>query len=72
MEVIELSGYITEEKIEIAKRHLVPKNWIIPDLKITSHPSNSPNRHWRKSLNPIHGKVESVNWKNRLIKCSGN
>jgi ATP-dependent Lon protease len=25
MEVIELSGYITEEKIEIAKRHLVPK-----------------------------------------------
>ncbi len=25
MEVIELSGYITEEKIEIAKRHLVPR-----------------------------------------------
>ena len=25
MEVIELSGYITEEKIEIAKRHFVPK-----------------------------------------------
>jgi ATP-dependent Lon protease len=25
MEVIELSGYITEEKIEIAKRHLIPK-----------------------------------------------
>ena len=25
MEMIEMSGYITEEKIEIAKRHLVPK-----------------------------------------------
>ena len=25
MEVIELSGYITEEKIEIAKRHLIPR-----------------------------------------------
>ena len=25
MELIEVSGYITEEKVEIAKRHLVPK-----------------------------------------------
>lgn len=25
MEIIEVSGYITEEKVEIAKRHLVPK-----------------------------------------------
>lgn len=25
MEIIEVSGYITEEKIEIAKRHLIPK-----------------------------------------------
>ncbi len=25
MEVIELSGYITEEKVEIAKRHLIPR-----------------------------------------------
>ena len=25
MELIEVSGYITEEKIEIAKRHLVPR-----------------------------------------------
>ena len=27
MEVIELSGYIVEEKIEIAKRHLIPKQF---------------------------------------------
>lgn len=26
MEIIEVSGYITEEKIEIAKRHLIPRN----------------------------------------------
>ena len=25
MELIEASGYITEEKIEIAKRHLIPR-----------------------------------------------
>ena len=25
MELIEVSGYITEEKIEIARRHLIPK-----------------------------------------------
>ena len=25
MELIEVSGYITEEKVEIARRHLVPK-----------------------------------------------
>lgn len=25
MELIEVSGYITEEKVEIAKRHLIPK-----------------------------------------------
>ena len=25
MEIIEVSGYITEEKYEIAKRHLIPK-----------------------------------------------
>ena len=42
MEVIEVSGYITEEKIEIAKRHLVPRelantglDTIVPKIKFT-------------------------------------
>ena len=33
MELIEVSGYITEEKIEIAKRHLVPKEMEANGLK---------------------------------------
>ena len=38
MEIIEVSGYITEEKYEIAKRHLVPKekdNTGLKDQKLT-------------------------------------
>ena len=35
MEIIEVSGYITEEKIEIAKRHLVPKELENNGLKNT-------------------------------------
>ena len=27
MELIEVGGYITEEKVEIAKRHLIPRRW---------------------------------------------
>ena len=33
MEIIEVSGYITEEKIEIAKRHLIPKEMEANGLK---------------------------------------
>ena len=35
MELIEVSGYITEEKIEIAKRHLIPKEMENVGLKKT-------------------------------------
>ena len=34
MEIIEVSGYITEEKIEIAKRHLIPKELDNSGLKV--------------------------------------
>ena len=33
MEIIEVSGYITEEKIEIAKRHLIPRQMEATGLK---------------------------------------
>ena len=33
MELIEVSGYITEEKIEIARRHLIPKEMEATGLK---------------------------------------
>ena len=44
MELIELSGYITEEKIEIGKRHLVPKKKIengLDDIKNLKLPKKS-------------------------------
>ncbi len=43
MEIIEVSGYITEEKIEIAKRHLVPK-----ELKNNGLDTNSPKIKFNK------------------------
>ena len=41
MEVIEVSGYITEEKIEIAKRHLIPRELENTGLK-TKHTTVYP------------------------------
>ena len=36
MEIIEVSGYITEEKIEIAKRHLIPREMENTGLDLVS------------------------------------
>lgn len=44
MELIELSGYITEEKVEIGKRHLVPKKKVengLDDIKSLKLPKKS-------------------------------
>lgn len=43
MEIIEVSGYITEEKIEIAKRHLVPR-----ELENTGLDKNDPKLKFTK------------------------
>ena len=37
MEIIEVSGYITEEKIEIAKRHLIPRELENTGLKVLTN-----------------------------------
>ena len=42
MEVIELSGYITEEKIEIARRHLIPRELENTGLKTLKDKPNFP------------------------------
>lgn len=44
MEIIEVSGYITEEKIEIAKRHLFPK-----ELSNTGLNTSNPNLKFTKA-----------------------
>ena len=44
MELIEVSGYITEEKIEIAKRHLIPK-----ELENTGLTAIEPNIKFNKN-----------------------
>lgn len=47
MELIEVSGYITEEKVEIAKRHLIPKEKENTGLTDEKN-SRSANRPLRK------------------------
>lgn len=44
MEIIEVSGYITEEKIEIARRHLIPR-----ELENTGLDKNDPKIRFNKS-----------------------
>lgn len=71
MELIEVSGYLTEEKIEIAKRHLIPKqiaNVGLTDYKITftkqaiekiieSYTRESGVRELEKQINKILRKI---------------
>ncbi len=38
MEIIDISGYLLEEKVEIAKRHLLPR--------IRQRPTDCPTRSW--------------------------
>ena len=44
MEIIDVSGYITEEKIEIAKRHLIPRELDNTGLNINSSMKPSFNK----------------------------
>ena len=44
MEIIEVSGYVTEEKVEIAKRHLLPR-----ELKNTGLESHEPKIKFNKA-----------------------
>ena len=52
MEVIDMHGYTVEEKIEIARRHLLPKQLTTHGLEVANphpHPNPNPNPH----SNPI-------------------
>ena len=64
MELIEVSGYITEEKIEIAKRHLIPKEMEANGLKKGSlnitRISTAETRSTRNCLAPSPTPVTSI------------
>lgn len=60
MEIIYVSGYSTEEKVEIAKRHLVPKQRKEHGLKLRDITLNDA--VLEKLLNTILVKVVYVNW----------
>ena len=62
MELIEVSGYITEEKVEIARKHLLPKRRISRFRKIL----------WKRLSNHIPVKAASVNWKRKSARFSAN
>lgn len=84
MELIEVSGYITEEKIEIAKRHLVPKekenNGLAdhPEIKITkpaleylieNYTRESGVRGLEKQINKIFRKMALEYARNDHFSC---
>ena len=51
MEIIEVSGYITEEKIEIAKRHLIPRELDNTGLKGGVRRQESGEKNMKPSFN---------------------
>lgn len=84
MELIEVSGYITEEKIEIAKRHLVPKekehNGLAdhPEIKISkpalehlieNYTRESGVRGLEKQINKIFRKMALEYARNGAFSC---
>lgn len=51
MEIINVTGYTIEEKVEIAKRHLLPKQ--LKEHGLSSKDLRLVNRNWKKSLKAI-------------------
>ena len=85
MELIEVSGYITEEKIEIAKRHLVPKekenNGLAkhPEIKISrpaleyiieNYTRESGVRGLEKQINKVFRKMALEYARNSVFSCT--
>ena len=67
MELIEVSGYITEEKVEIARRHLVPKELEANGTEERTI-SSFPRIHWKRLSSLIPAKAVCVNWKRRSAR----
>ena len=85
MELIEVSGYITEEKVEIAKRHLVPKekenNGLAdrPEIKISkpaleyiieNYTRESGVRGLEKQINKVFRKMALEYARNGIFSCT--
>lgn len=85
MELIEVSGYITEEKIEIAKRHLVPKekenNGLAkhPEIRISrpaleyiieNYTRESGVRGLEKQINKVFRKMALEYARNSVFSCT--
>ncbi len=66
MEIIEVTGYTQEEKLEIAKRHLVPKQRKEHGLRLRI--SVLTKLPWLKLLRTIPVNPEFVAWKESLAK----
>lgn len=69
MEVIEVEGYLTEEKKEIARRHLIPKEQRYSTLE-TVRNSNSRRQPLSTSLRNTHARAVCDNSKNKWTRYS--